>query len=90
MPAKTQSDSIRDMVEMLKSRSPGNSSAPRMSDKPFHEEVAPSEYMNTPVYEGDAKYPGGERGYTLTPPSGPPKRGSRASIAAAHQRRAGK
>jgi len=46
--------------------------------------------INTPVYQSDAEYPGGSKGYTLTPPAGKPKRGSAASIAAAHQMRRSK
>lgn len=82
MPAmnpKSQADSIRDMIGMLSGRS-----APQA---PFSDSIPSVADINTPVYEGDASYPGGPRGMTLTPPRGAPAPGSAASIAAAHQRR---
>lgn len=85
MPAKNPSTSIRDLVGML------NSGRPRYEEPkpqaPFADSIPSVEDINTPVYEGDAEYPGGPKGYTLTPPKGAPKRGSRESIAAANQRR---
>lgn len=85
MPARTPSDNIRSLVDMLNSGRPQYEEPKRQ--QPFADSIPSVEDINTPVYEADAEWLGGPKGYTLTPPKGPPKRGSKESIAAAHQRR---
>lgn len=85
MPAKNPSDSIRELLAMQRRDEPKR-------EVPFADTIPSVEDVNTPVYEtsADPSFPafmGGPKGYTLTPPKGPPKRGSREETAAAHQRR---
>ena len=83
-------DRIRMLMELLSQGGVGDPTQQAMAQRPremFAEGIPSVEDINTAFYETDPEFPGGAAGYTMTPPAAAPKRGSAASIAAAHQRR---